>query len=178
MRPSFITSACLALLIATPIRSQSRPSFAGEWVRVDSAPARVTTNDTYETFRVGDMGSGWGSPITITQTPDSLVVEVVQFSTYDHMPKLRYAYAMNGAESLNTVMIGHAESVQRSRMAWTGNVLVITTAHRVPPGAAGKAEFIEVRQALSLDPNGGLRIETTRPGASAPNVVRTMYRKR
>lgn len=178
MRRSFATFVCCAMLIATPVLSQSRPSFAGEWMRVDSAPARVTTNDTYEAFRVGDMGSGWGSPITITQTPDSLVVKVVQFSTYDHMPKLRYAYALNGAESRNAVMVGHAESVQRAHVAWTGNVLVITTVHRVPPGAAGSADSIEVRQALSLEPNGVLRIETTRPGAKAPNVVRATYKKR
>jgi hypothetical protein len=178
MRRSLVTFASLAVLIARPALAQSRPSFAGEWVRVDSAPARVTTNDTYEAFRVGDMGSGWGSPITITQTPDSLVVEVVQFSTYDHMPKLRYAYAMNGAESRNTVMIGHAESVQRGRLSWNGSVLVITTIHRVPPGAAGTANAVEVRQALSLEPNGTLLVETTRPGASAPNVVRTTFRRR
>ena len=178
MRRSVWIAGCLVALQATTGLAQSRPSFAGEWVRVDNTPARVATSDTYEAFRVGDMGSGWGTPVTITQTPDSLVIDVVQFSTYDHMPKLRYAYALNGTESNNTVMIGHAESVQRGRVSWRGDVLVITTVHRVPVGAAGNADAIEVRQALSLGPTGVLLVETTRPGANGPNVVRTTFTRR
>jgi hypothetical protein len=178
MRQSICVAAFLTMLVAVPALAQSQPSFAGEWARLDSTPARATTNDTYEAFRRGDMGSGWGTPITISQTTDSLVIEVVQFSTYDHMPKLRYAYAMNGSETRNEIMIGHATSVQRGRLSWRGNVLVITTVHRVPPGAAGTADTVAVQQALSLAPNGALIVETTRPGANGPNVVRTTFVKR
>jgi len=178
MRRSLLTSACLATLISVPVLAQARPSFAGVWTQVDSTPARILTSESATVVRVGNMGSGWGSPITITQATDSLVIEVVQFSVYDHMPKLRYAYALNGDESRNAVMIGHAESVQHSRVSWSGNALVITTVHRVPAGAAGNAESVEVRQVLSLGPNGTLVVETTRPGARAPNVVRTIFTKR
>lgn len=178
MRRSASTAACLLQLTAAAALAQSRPSFAGTWLQVDSTPARAATTDTYAAFRVGDMGSGWGGPITIAQTTDSLVIEVVQFSTYDLQPRLRYAYALNGAESRNAVMIGHSESVQRARVTWSGNALIITTIHRVPVGAAEKVDYVEVRQALSLGPDGSLLVETTRPGANAPNVVRTTFVKR
>ena len=120
------------------------------------------------------MGPGWGSPLTIRQTNDTLVVQFPQFSAYDLQPPLRYRYALDGSESRNAVMISHAESAQLSRASWQGGTLTIVT---TVPGPAGVGDT-EVRHALSLAPTGELVIETTRPHAPAPNVVRTTYRKR
>lgn len=171
--------ALIATALPAAAPAQDRPSFAGEWTRVDSAPAAPTRAATGDAaFRTGDMGSGWGSPLTITQTTDSLIVSFVHFSTYDLQPRLRYAYALDGSESRNAIMIGHGEYPQRSRVTWNGATLVITTAHRAPPGVGGAGGAIETRQALSLGPDNTLVIETTRPGAAGPNVVRTTYTKR
>lgn len=157
--------------------AQALPSFAGAWTRVDSAPARPTTAATGDAaFRTGDMGSGWGSPLTIVQTADSLTVSYAQFSTYDIQPRLRFAFALNGSETVNRIIVGHSESALRSRAKWDGASLVVTTLHATPPEVGAAAT--EVRQALSLDTNGRLVIETTRPGARGPNVVRTTYTKR
>jgi hypothetical protein len=172
-----IPCALVMMLTAAVSRAQSHPSFAGEWVRVDSAPARAAAAATGDAaFRAGDMGSGWGSPVTIRQTADSLVVEFAHFSTYDLQPRLRYRYALSGAESVNRIIIGHAEAALRSRAVWESDVLVLTTLYPTPPDVARAPT--EVRQTLALDSSGRLVVETTRPGATAPNVVRTTYTKR
>ena len=127
-------------------------------------------------FRVGDMGSGWGSPLFVRQTSDSLAIEFAHFSSYDLQPRLRYRYSLNGAECVNRVTIGHAETTLRSRAGWEGSLLVVTTRYPTPPEVGSPPT--EVRQTLALDSIGRLVIETTRPGARAPNVVRTTYTKR
>lgn len=169
------------LVACRTVAAQPRPSFAGEWTRIDSAvfaPSIAAAGDV--AFRVGDMGSGWGSPVTIAQSSDSLIVEFTQFSAYDLQPRLRYAYALNGQESRNGIMIGHAESVQRARVSWNGLTLVIVTTHSAPIGPGGRTVNTETRQSLTVLENGQLLIDTARFGANggAPNIVHTTYRKR
>jgi hypothetical protein len=157
-------------LLATSASAQ-RPDFSGDWVLVvDSGATRSTVAATGDAaFRRGDMGSGWGSALTIRQLQDSLIIESPHFSTYDLQPRLRFVFALDGQDSRNTVMIGHASSEQRSRASWSDNALLITTSFPAPAGST------MVRQVLSLGVDGTLSIETTREGA-AP--VRTSYRKR
>jgi hypothetical protein len=122
------------------------------------------------------MGSGWGSPLTIKQDANQLVVEYAFFGTYDLQPPLRFAYALDGTESRNTIMLSHAESVLRSRTTWRDSSLVIATLYPVPSGLGGAAE---VRQALTLASPGVLVVETTRSGVAGTDatVLRTTYRK-
>lgn len=167
----------LVSLSATVASAQPRPSLAGEWVRVDSTPARPTVAATGDAaFRTGDMGSGWGAPLTIRQTSDSLVVEYAQFSAYDLQPRQRYAFALDGSETRNRVIVGHAEVLQRARAVWRGGELVITTLHPAPPEISRTPT--QVQQVLSLDASGQLVVETTRPGYHGANVVRTTYTRR
>lgn len=141
-------------------------------------PTVATVGDA--AFRTGDMGTGWGtdaSPLTITQRADSLIVEYVFFAPYDLQPPVRLAYAMNGAESVNRVMIGHATSVQRARVSWNGPVLVITTDVPLPREVGGAARTITVRHTLTLETPASLAIETWRAGvaAAAPTTVTTRF---
>jgi hypothetical protein len=154
-----------------------RPDFSGEWTRiVDSTTTRPSVAATGDAaFRGGDMGSGWGSPLLIRRTGDSLIVEYAHFSTYDLQPRLRFVYALDGSESRNTIMISHAGVLERSRVAWSGDTLVITTLFPAPAGPDGRPGTSTLRQALSLAPDGTLVLGTTREGA-AP--VHTAYRKR
>lgn len=122
------------------------------------------------------MGSGWGTPLTISQRPDSLVVEYVFFSSYDLQPPIRFAYAMSGAESDNDVIVGHAATTQRAHISWRDSSLVIVTRHPVPRGVPGGP--VEVRQVLTLTSAASLLVETTRPGAKGPETIRTSYTKR
>lgn len=166
-----------AVLAALPLvaRSQSRPDFSGEWVQVDSLPEQRSVAAVGDAgFRKGNMGSGWGSPLTLRQQANQLVVEYAFFSTYDLQPRLRFTFALDGSESRNAIMIGHSELVLRSRATWLDTTLIITTTY---PGPVGTTEL---RQALSLASATLLMIETARPGAGggAPVVTRTVYAKR
>jgi hypothetical protein len=171
----WITSLAVA---ASPAAAQERhPDFTGVWSLVDSAavaPSVATRGDA--AFRVGDMGSGWGSTITLTHEPDRLTVAYVYFSTYDLQPPLEYLYALDGSESINRIMIGHSVSEQRSRAAWQGETLVITTRYAAPE-MSGSAQIAEVRQSLRMAAPNRLEIETTRVGVNgAPTTVtRTVY---
>jgi hypothetical protein len=160
--------------------AQTRPDFTGVWQRSDTGAARSVATAGDVRFRTGDMGSGWGAPLTISRRGDSLIVEFPQFDAYDLQPPLRYAYTMNGGESHNVVMIGHAPSEQRATVAWRGDTLVITTHIPLPPEVGGRGAMAEVRQALSLPSATSLTIETTRVGVrgGATTALRTAYTKR
>ena len=167
-----------ALLIVVLIGSaslegsaQARPDFSGEWVRADSAEQRSVATVGDAGFRVGTMGSGWGSPLILRQQANQLVVEYAFFGTYDLQPRLNFTFTLDGSESRNAVMIGHTESVQRSQAAWRGDTLVITTRYPVPAGATD----VIMRQAISLASPTSLVIEASR-GLSAP--IRSIYVKR
>jgi arylsulfatase len=161
-----------AAILAMPgiARAQSRPDFSGEWMGVDAAPEQRSVAAVGDAaFRMGDMGAGWGSPLTLRQQGNQFIVEYTQFSTYDLQPKLRFVFALDGSESRNSIMIGHAESVARSRAMWRDSTLVITTNWPAPQGVTTS----EIRQVLVLESSTSLLIETTR-GAT---TTRTHYRK-
>lgn len=173
--PTLVTIAWLSGLVTAS--AQQRPSFAGTWVVADSAaqPPSVSSRGD-ASFRTGSMGSGWGSPITIIQEPTRLTVEYPYFSAYDLQPPIRLVYGLDGSESRNSVMIGHAASLLRSRASWQGETLILATVYPVPD-RDGAAVVAEVRQALTLESPERLVVETTRPGmaGSAATVVRTVY---
>ncbi len=168
----------LSLTVSVIAVAQQRPNFSGEWTRVDQAdrPSVAATGDA--AFPSGSMGSGWGSPITIHQDSSRIVIEYSFFSAYDLQPPVRFVYALDGSESRNSVMIGHASSEQRSRVLWRDSTLVITTTYPAPDLGAGNTTA-EVRQLLTLESPNTLLLETTRtgvPGAAA-NMIRTLFTK-
>ena len=125
------------------------------------------------------MGSGWGPTITVTQKAQQLTVEYAFFSRGDMQPPLRFAYALDGSETKNTVMMGHGMQVQTSRAKWDGARLVITTRHSFMDPATGKPAMTEITQALSLESGTSLVVETTRAGVTGgpASTVKTTYRK-
>jgi hypothetical protein len=180
-RTTVVTAALAALVAASaPALAQHPPDFTGVWTLVDSTDARPAVASRGDaSFRRGDMGSGWGSPLTITQAGGRLTVQYPFFTAYDLQPPLRYVFALDGSESVNVVMIGHASSEQRSRVTWEGQALVITTRYPAPdPGAAPRAP-VEVRQSLTLAAPDTLVVETTRLGfaGGAATTTKTVYRR-
>jgi hypothetical protein len=168
----------LALAVARPATAQ-RPDFTGVWTlgsAADNQPSVATRGDA--SFRVGQMGSGWGSKLTIAQDATRMTVEYVFFGSYDLQPPLKYVFALDGSESINAIMIGHATSEQRSRAAWRGDTLVITTRYPAP-GMGGRPQTAEVRQALVLESPDNLLIRTTRTDMAGAQAVAetTRYRK-
>ena len=176
------SSSVFAFLVCASVAAaQPRPDFSGTWVVADTSTSRPSVAAAGDAaFRRGDMGSGWGSPLTIAQHPDSLVVEYTVFSAYDLQPPLHLVYALNGAETRNTVMISHAESVQRCKTAWQGSTLVITTLHPVPNLGRERVATAEVRQSLTLSSPTSLVVETTRVGilGGPTTMTRTNYTRK
>ena len=173
MRKTALVTGIAMVTCVQVAHAQARPDYSGEWTRVDSTEQRSVAAVGDAAFRVGNMGSGWGSPLTLRQQGNELVVEYAHFGTYDLQPRLRFAYALDGTESRNAIMIGHAEAVLRSRAMWRDSTLVITTVYPAPGGTT------EVTQSLTLSSPTSLIVETTRSGAgSRPSVTRTTYAKR
>lgn len=171
--------------LATGAEAQARPDFSGRWIRtVDSSmavrPTVAVAASGDAAFEVGEMGSGWGTPLSITQEPNRLAIEYAYFSAYDLEPPIRLAYALDGTESRYSLNLGHAAIEQRARAAWDGNTLVITIFSAGPEGRDGRPITVEVRQALMLQSPTEMRIVTTRVGVMGgkTGTTQTVYTKR
>lgn len=127
----------------------------------------------------GDMGSGWGTPITITQDAQRLTVEYAFFGRGDLQPPLKFVYALDGSETKNSLMMGRGVQVQSSKAVWNGDALVITTVHTFVDPGSGKPATTEVKQTLSLESPTSLAVETTRAAVDGgpPNTTKTIYKK-
>ena len=161
-------SLLAALALTAAVLLQGQTDFSGQWV-ADPPPAVAP----------GDMGSGWGSPLAITQDGTRLIVEQTLFSRYDLQPPVRTVYGLDGSVTRNSVMTGHATQARVSRATWEGAILLITTTYPAIDPKTGKAFSIDVTQRLALESPGVMVIETTRAGAlgGQPTVSRTVYRK-
>jgi hypothetical protein len=164
----------IAVLGSTQAGAQQRPDFSGEW----STPPEAVPAGRGAGAARGNMGSGWGPQVTLAQTMNRLTVQYVFFSTYDLQPPISQVFALDGSETRNDVMIGHATMERRSRAAWRGDTLVLTTASSAPDPAGGPSRSTEMQQALFLAAPDTLIVQTTRPGPTGPpDVSRTVYTK-
>jgi hypothetical protein len=171
-----LVASVLAGWIALGATTQATPDLSGQWATDAEAPTAPSGGPPPQSR--GDAGSGWGSPITITQDGRRFVVEYAPFTRYDMQRPLRLEYALDGAETRNAVMIGHSAEPSRSRARWIGTVLEITTSHDARHPVSGKPLTTEVIQRLSLASPGELVVETTRTVAgAAPVTTRTIYKK-
>lgn len=183
-------SVVAGALCASAVAGQTRPDFSGRWTtQPDPAAAPPARDSAAQGARgargggrggpVGDMGSGWGSTITIAQDAGRLTVEYMYFVRGDMQPPLRFIHALDGSETKNTVMMGRGVQVQTARTAWRGDTLVITTMHTFPHPETGQPAQSEVIRALSLESASSLVVETTRAGVlgGPASTTRTVYRK-
>jgi hypothetical protein len=178
LRARLVLVAFGVALATTPASAQ-RPDFTGTWTRVDSASGRTTATAGDAAFRTGDMGSGWGTPLTITQASDKLSVVYDFFIAYDLQPKTRYSYSLDGTPTTNMVVVGHAPVAVKSTAAWKGDTLQIASTFPVPPGVPARANDADLVQSLHLDATGRLVIVAQRVGAGKrPATVITTYAKR
>jgi hypothetical protein len=167
--------------------AQAPVDFSGRWT-IETAPAPAppppgapapALRPDQGALNRGDMGSGWGSPLAITQDAKQLVVEQTLFSRYDINQQPRFVYALDGSESRNAVMIGHATQLRTSRATWDGQALRIVSRYPgVDPGS-GKPFTTEVTHRLTLESPTVMIVETTRAAVlgGAETRTRTVYRK-
>lgn len=176
----FATVAMLATLVARD-GAQAPADFSGNWTLVP--PAIATTEAVPGTpaaaAAAGDMGSGWGSPLTIAQDAKRLRVEYVVFSRYDIQPPLVFTYPLDGSEGRNTVDMGRGDQMESSKAQWSGPSLVITTTFHVSDRAAGKPFTMNITRKLTLESPTSMIVEVTRDGVlgGASTTTRSVYRK-
>ena len=163
--------------------AQTRPDFSGRWT-VESTAAPLSTGGPagrpdQGRLAVGDMGSGWGAQLTITQDGARLSVEPMLFNRYDAAEQPRLVYALDGTETRNAVMISHTTQVRVSRAAWDGQSLRITTLYPGMDPGSGKPLTTEVIHRLSLEAPATLVVEVSRGAAlgGKATTTRTVYRK-
>lgn len=175
-RLAFVASISLSVAIVGAARAM--PDFSGRWM-IEPAPSGAGAARGGTPGGRGDMGSGWGPAITITQDASRLTVEYAFFGRGDMQPPLRFVYALDGLETRNSVMMGRGVQAQLSKTAWDGDKLVITTIHTFTDPASGKTMTAEVKQTLSLESPASLVVETIRAGilGGPSSTTRTIYRK-
>jgi hypothetical protein len=180
-----LTAAFVLMLVALA-GAQAKPDFSGRWT-TDPDPAAAAAQPARgggqgapgRGGQPADVGSGWGSTITVTQAATSLTVEYAFFTRGDMQPPLKFVYALDGSESKNTVMMGRGLQVHTSRTTWAGDSLVITSAYTYTDPQSGKPATAEVKRTLKLESPTSLSIETVYGGVMGgpATTTRTTYRK-
>jgi hypothetical protein len=171
----------LTALFPASLSAQPPADFSGRWTL--DAPAIASTPAVPGTPAAaaapGDMGSGWGSTITIAQDPKRLSVEYAMFSRYDLQPPLTFAYPLDGSVGRNAVMMGRGEQIESSRARWDGQTLIIITTFQVADRGAGKSFTAELARKLWLESPTTLVVEVTRAGVlgGPASTTRSVYRK-
>ena len=171
-RTIWLVAIAVSGWLAVGLESQTPTDFSGRWT---AEPAPVAEPSAAR----GDMGSGWGPTITITQDTKQLVVEPLVFTRYDLQPQPRFVYALDGSESRNTAMMGRGFQHQSSHARWEGQSLTIATVHSFADPASGQPLTVDVTQKLSLESPNTLVVDVTRSGAlgGRPSTTRTVYTK-
>ena len=176
-----IVALILAAALQPGLAAQPPVDFSGRWTL--DTPAVATTPAVPGTPAAaaapGDMGSGWGTPLTIVQDPRQLRVEYTVFSRYDLQPPLVFTYPLDGSEGRNSMTMGRGDQVESSRARWDGQTLIIVTTRRVDDRAVGQPFTAELTRKLSLESPVTLIVETTRAGVlgGPASTTRAVYRK-
>jgi hypothetical protein len=191
-RPLNILNPAMVVLLSFSAAAQARPDFSGRWTsEPESAPAPgdgrqagsrrdgPAAGSQQAGVSSGDMGSGWGKTINLSQDDRRLRVEYEFFARGDMQPPLIFVYALDGAETKNSVMMGRGIQEQTSKTTWEADKLIITTTHVFDKMANGQPTTAEVRRTLWLESPTSLIVETTREGVPGGPVstTRTVYRK-
>jgi hypothetical protein len=175
-----VTLARVGLALPSLLSAQP-PDFSGQWTLEAPivAPTAAVPGVPAAAAAPGDLGSGWGSTITITHDTTRLRVEYVVFERYDLQPPLTFTYPLDGSEGRNVVMMGRGEQAETSRAEWQGGTLLITTTLRVSERSVGPPFTAEVTRKLSLESPTTLVVDVTRAGVlgGPASTTRSVYRK-
>jgi hypothetical protein len=157
--------------------AQAPADFSGRWTL--DVPAPQASAGGQQPAARGDMGSGWGSPLTITQSATELIVEFTSYTRYDLQPPTKFVYALNGSETRNVLMAGRGMQALPSKASWDGDRLTIVTTFTNAESPAAAPPTTELKQVLSIEAPGTLVIDTTRSPVHGgkPTTTRSRYRR-
>jgi hypothetical protein len=181
MMPFPLVALWLTAVLPSALPAQPPADFSGRWTL--EAPAIAMTpavpGTPAATAAPGDMGSGWGSTITIAQDATRLIVEYSVFSRYDLQPPLTFTYPLDGSVGRNTVNVGRGEQTESSRAQWQGQALTIVTMFQVTDRGAKQPFTAELTRKLWLESPTTLVVEVTRAGVlgGPASTTRSVYRK-
>src|SRR5262252_6006925 len=105
-----ILGFAMITLVVNSVAAQAKLDFSGRWTSepettgaAQAGSGQGSGANQQAVQRVGDLGSGWGANLTITQNASQLTVECPVFSRYDMQPPLKFVYALDGSETKNSV---------------------------------------------------------------------------
>jgi hypothetical protein len=156
----------VAAAIATGAFVQPHPNFSGTWTFVPQStpPAGLA----FQRLWTGD-------PVTITQDATTIRIEYVSGSRA-HMP-VTLVYNLDGSERTNIDRNSlPASQARRSRAAWRGAELVLTT---ITPrlDAAGAPDPVETTETLSLESPTMMSVKMTRHSKVLTDSATAVYRR-
>jgi hypothetical protein len=182
---TWIGAAVAVALLAPSVRAETpaRPDFSGTWTLVPRAaapPVAPGAADAAPPPTRGDLGSGWGSPLTITQEANRLTLQYAPFAPGDLQPPLTFTCPLDGTEARAEVWMGRGAQEQLWRARWEGTTLIVTTTHQLEDPRTRATLPVEVVRVLSLEAPSSLAVHTTRAGVlgGEPTSTRVVYTKR
>lgn len=156
MRTSMLAAAVGLLFLAAEaptLSAQETPDFSGTWTLMAS-PDAAPPAAGQRAGRAGRGGfGGLGESATIVQDAATLTL-----TSTSPMGEMKTVYNLDGSPSTSTRSFGERSIEQTSTAKWDGARLVIVTATDM--GGQGR----ETTMTLSMNDQGQLVVESTRPG--------------
>ena len=166
-RSTALMSVAAVAIMASNAFAQGKANFAGTWniVQDPNAAAAAPGGGMGRGGRGG--GGGFGPTFTATQDDKTLTI-----TRTTQNGEVKTVYNLDGSDSKNMVQGRGGATEQVSHAKWDGANLVITRSQDM----GGTA--IEIKQTFSVDKDGNLWIETTRPGQDGnPVSTKVQYKK-
>ena len=101
------------------------PDFSGTWVAEAALPPTASAGTPPPPPRGNMWAAAGGSTITITHAANQLRHRTADLQLLDLQLPLKFVYRLDGSESRNTVMAGHATQTRVSHAAWDGQAVRI-----------------------------------------------------
>ena len=158
MKRAIATLVTLALMAgAAGLASQAKPSFSGTWTLVPDANTQA--------------GAGMMVASAITAAQDDKILTVTATS---QMGEFKTTYNLDGTEGNSPIEFNGTSMDRVTKAIWDGSKLVLTTT------ANFNGQAFETKQVWSLEADGRLVVESTRPdfqGGGAPVTTKATYKK-
>lgn len=156
MKRVLAAAGVCVVVFASLLSAQAKPNFAGKWTLVPDA---------------NSQGGGMMTAAEMTVAQDDKTVTV---TTTGQMGEIKTLYSLDGKETKSPIEFNGNSIDRTTKTAWDGNKLVLTTV------ANFNGQGFETKQVWSLNADGSLAVDSTRPdfqGGGAPVTTKLTYKK-
>jgi hypothetical protein len=161
MKRAMTAAAAVLVFITAGLSAQAPPNFAGKWTLVADPSAAPAGG--------GRSMGGIGQTATIVQDATALTI-----TRTTQMGEFTSTYKLDGSDSKNTMNMGGNAVDLLSKAKWEGSKLTVHTTMNL------NGNPVETSMVMSLDADGNLLVETTRPdfqGGGGPITTKATYKK-